>query len=148
MDIIECLAEGLENAQTVLGLLTDNLPEAKYAHVPCNGANNTRWIMDHLAQTDRSILARLGAAVPSEELSFKEVRAKLIEAVRAMDPADLDRNVDGHPLARTLGSLLNVTALHTMLHAGQISTIRRSLGYPPVLHHPARARTLEAGFGP
>ena len=132
MNVIECLAGSLEQAQETLRMLTGDLRKTECEHVPCAGASNVRWIMEDLTETDRGLLARLGAAAPGEEASFEEVSAKLIEAVGVMDSFDLDRQVDDSALAKTLGSLLSLTALPTALHAGQISTIRRSLGYSSV----------------
>ena len=91
----------------------------------------TSWIVEHLAQSDRDLLARLGVQVPTDHLAFDELRPRLVSAVRKLDPDRLDQRVDAHPLAGTLGSLISLAAVHTAFHTGQVSTIRRSLGYPP-----------------
>ena len=36
------------------------------------------------------------------------------------------------PMVRTYGEYLTFMGMHTALHIGQISTIRRVLGYPPL----------------
>lgn len=131
MEALQYLAGALTQAHETLRELTVDLKQADYDHVPCEGANNVSWIVEHLAQSDRDLLARLGVQVPTDHLAFDELRPRLVSAVRKLDPDRLDQRVDAHPLAGTLGSLISLAAVHTAFHTGQVSTIRRSLGYPP-----------------
>ncbi|MFH0983145.1 MAG: DinB family protein [Planctomycetota bacterium] len=132
MNAIECLVGALRQSLGILDSMLTDLKDTDYDHIPCWGANNLRWIMGHLADADRQLLVRLGARPPEEMVSFERLRNELLERVVTLPASELDRHVDAGPLANTLGVLLSLAALHTMLHAGQVSTIRRSLGYPPV----------------
>jgi hypothetical protein len=63
---------------------------------------------------------------------FDQVRGATIATVGGLTDADLDRPTTG-PFAKfapTLGQLLLLVSNHTLLHAGQISVIRRKLGKP------------------
>ena len=49
-------------------------------------------------------------------------------------PANPDQPVEKPmPMFTSLGEMVNFMALHTTMHAGQITIIRRSLGRPPVI---------------
>src|SRR5207248_7744662 len=59
---------------------------------------------------------------------FNAHRQRLVDGVKNMDETKLDRPLDKpHPRFSTLGELLQFASVHTAMHAGQISTIRRSL---------------------
>ena len=63
---------------------------------------------------------------------FAEVRAAAVAAVSKLTDADLDR--PSHEKMKfagpTLGHVLMFVALHTIMHAGQFTVIRRKLGKP------------------
>jgi hypothetical protein len=65
---------------------------------------------------------------------FDTHRERAIDVVRRA-PADLlARPLDKpHPIFATAGEFADFVALHAVLHAGQITIIRRSLGRPPLV---------------
>jgi len=63
---------------------------------------------------------------------FGKMRAASIAALDNLADADLDNPTKG-PMAKyapTLGALFQMTANHTLMHAGQFSVVRRKLGKP------------------
>ena len=141
----------------------DDLTPAEFDHQPVPGANSAAWIVGHLAVTYRRVAARLGATeLPaiSDELAAKlattkkpaDVQAglgdsgelmKLFDAccaattaVVATIPSEQLEGPSPFPLAiaPTLGeALLFIGGIHVAMHAGQLTTIHRSLGKPPVV---------------
>lgn len=63
---------------------------------------------------------------------FDKVRAATIASLDSLTDADLDRPTTGDiaKFAPTLGRLYLMVSDHTLMHAGQFSVIRRSLGKP------------------
>lgn len=139
----------------------DDLKPAEFEHQPFPGVNCVAWILGHLALTDRRILGLFGADLPplpagfdvpfkttkqpaAEQKGFgdpKELvaafdlyRTKLIDAVAAATPDALNAALP-NPVgpATTVGEAAAFMAVHVGLHAGQVTLIRRSLGYPPVM---------------
>ena len=92
---------------------------------------------DFAARYARDESAPRASSYPeAQELAglFKEHRAALVDAVKASDEALLDQPLDPPTrIARTLGELILFMGLHVAMHAGQVSTIRRTLGRPPVV---------------
>ena len=156
----DVIAHALTTSQFMFRRFLADLSPQDYLHRPAPGANCAAWIVGHLALSDRSVLRRLGAPLPelpegfekrfsrdegcpqAEEFGdvtvvapiFDEHRKRLIEAVRAMPPGELDRPMEKpHPMFRTVGEMVTFMALHATMHAGQVSTIRRSLGRPPLI---------------
>lgn len=158
----DALASTLIASQKLFHRYLDDLTPEHFARQPIPGVNSTAWVVGHLALTDRRLLAnRLGvtdlpplpagfearfattraAAGTQSDLGnpaelvalFDAHRLRLIEAVRAA-PADvLNRPLDApHPLFATVGEAVGFMAVHTAMHLGQVTVIRRSLGYPPV----------------
>ena len=145
--------------QLVRRFVEDLKPE-EFLHRPSPNANCVAWVVGHLALSDRNALKRLGASLPelpagfehrfsrdegcpqakefgdvSNLLSiFEDHRRRLIEAVRSATPEQLDRPVDPpHPRFKTPGEFATFMGLHSAMHAGQITLIRRSLGKPPII---------------
>jgi uncharacterized damage-inducible protein DinB len=139
-----------------------DLKPHEWHHQPVPGANSAAWVVGHLTFTDRRILTRLGeadlpavpdgyldrfamtrsAATPQDDLGdpaellglFAAHRSRLVAAVRAADPAKLAEPMpSASGMFATLGQAAVFMGQHTMLHLGQVTTIRRSLGYPPVV---------------
>ena len=66
--------------------------------------------------------------------SFVVHRRALVAAVADGPESAFDRPMPKpHPLAGTVGEILLFFPTHVATHLGQISTIRRSLGMPPVI---------------
>lgn len=69
---------------------------------------------------------------------FAELRAITMKYVRGVPAELLDRPVPAQgrlpfPLFGSVGERLNFVGLHSIMHAGQITCIRRGLGRPPLL---------------
>lgn len=65
---------------------------------------------------------------------FAVHRRALIAAVEQINPAKLDEPLPQETrIASTVGELLLFFPMHVAMHVGQISTIRRSLGMPPLV---------------
>jgi hypothetical protein len=140
--------------------MADDLTAEEFRHQPVAGANSAAWVVGHLALTARRTAERLGAtelpALPEgfaerfsttkqpagaqADLGGKEELLSLLDAcvdkIIAALPAAPGELLDGPPtipnrFAATFGEGLLFGALHFAMHAGQLSTIRRSLGKPP-----------------
>jgi hypothetical protein len=158
----DLLASGYRMGRQLIHALVDDLPASEFQHQPVPGANCAAWIIGHLAITARRTAERLGATgLPelteefvgrfratkkaagdqsgfgekAELLNLLDVCVdKLIGAVLALPPAAL-ANPPASPgtFATNSGESMLFGALHFTFHAGQLSTIRRSLGKPPVI---------------
>jgi hypothetical protein len=156
----DVIATALTTSQMMLKRFLADLGPQEYLHRPTPKANCAAWIVGHLTLTDRNGLKRLGAAAPELPAGFDhqfsreegcpqagdfgdvsrliplfdENRGRLVEAVRAAPAEVLDRPIEPpHPMFATVAGSLAFLAMHTTMHAGQISIIRRSLGRPPLI---------------
>ena len=155
----DLIAGGHRMARQLLHRMVDDLSPAEFRHQPVPGANSAAWVVGHLALTARRTAERLGAtdlpAVPpglADRLTvtkqpagdqadlgdpagllrlFDACTDKLIEAARAVSADGLGGPTTA-PFATNLGEGLLFLSLHVAMHSGQLSTIRRSLGKPPV----------------
>ena len=157
----DVIAFNLEASQKSLNRFLEDLGPQDYLHRPVPQANCAAWIVGHLVLSERRWLTRVGAAdVPklpdgfeqrfarTEEAAkacefgdvtilrplFNEHRRRVIEAVRSTSDDQLDRPLENAlPMFNTLGEAAAFIAIHAAMHCGQISTIRRSLGRPPLM---------------
>lgn len=156
----DAIVYALEFAQGMLHRFTKDLNPTEYLHRPTPKANCAAWIVGHLAVSERSALKALGQPLPevpegfehrfsreegcpqAEEFGdvkallpiFDEHRNRLIAAVKGASPEELAKPLDKpHPRFKTAGELAHFMALHGIMHAGQITIIRRSLGRPPLM---------------
>jgi DinB family protein len=146
--------------QMINGFLADLTP-SDYLHRPVPKANCAAWIVGHLTLTDRRALGRLDVKdlpeIPadfetrfarSEEAAgaanfgdveilkplFNAHRDRLIAAARSVTPEQLAVVLaTPTPRFKTVGEMLHFMPLHVSMHCGQLSTIRRSLGRPPLI---------------
>ena len=156
----DVIAFALAASHTRFHTFVDDLKPDEFERQPIPGVNSVAWMVGHLALTDRRILGLLGAALPPLPDGFAEKfqttkrpageqrglgapaellaafdahRRALIDAVRAAAPDALGAPMPTpHPLFTTVGDAAAFMAVHLGLHAGQITVIRRALGYPPV----------------
>jgi len=107
-------------------LLAGHLPGAKYPELPAGFAE--RHGKDAAGQDPPA--GFLGKDAYLRMLG--DARKVTTEAVARLSDADLDRPIDSpmKSMAPTLGALLQLAANHTMMHAGQATTVRRKLGKP------------------
>ena len=157
----EAIAYSLSVSKFMTHRFIDDLKPAEFEHQPCPGANCVAWILGHLTLTDRRSLAWLDATdlppLPAGfEERFKTTRTTAGEQKGYGEPAELVRLFDAHrdqliaavptadpakfaepppfktPMFSDRGEGLMFMGLHTAMHMGQLSVIRRMLGYPPV----------------
>ena len=156
----DVIVHSLYTSMIVLGRFCDDLRPDEFLHRITPQANCAAWIVGHLALSDRAALKRIGAPLPELPEGFekrfsrdegcpqasefgdvsilmpllREHRNALIDAVKRATPEQLDTPLEKpHPVFGTRGQLANFIAFHSMMHAGQISQIRRHLGRPPVM---------------
>jgi uncharacterized damage-inducible protein DinB len=155
------LSIAIQNAAKVTLLFTEDLHPQEYLHRPCPGANCTAWILGHLVMTSRSMMTAVGqSGLPALPDGFEKRYARDESAPRAGEYGDVtglrglfqqhhdlfvatvaaltDAKLSTplakpHPMFRTLGELAAFAPTHISTHAGQITTIRRSLGRPPII---------------
>lgn len=163
MTTFDLIAAGYRmGRQFVHNMCADLTPE-EFQHQPVTGANSPAWIVGHLALSAQRTAERLGATgVPqvSEEMiaRFKATRQtanaqanlgskeelfalldaaveKLMEVIRQLPPEALVGPPPNFapPFITNSGEMLQFGTMHIMMHAGQLSTIRRSLGKPPLI---------------
>jgi len=140
----------------------DDLTPAEFERQPVSGANCAAWVVGHLTLTLRNSLRRMGVTdVPTfpEEIAVKLQTTKQAageqcgygdpRALLALFDTYLDRFIalvrtlpaevlSGEPAFRgpfttNQAEAIQFGALHLAMHTGQLSTIRRSLGKPPVV---------------
>jgi len=161
MTVNEAIAQNLTAAGALLERMTADLTPQDYVHRPCAEANCAAWIVGHLILTERGALKRLGVTdlpplpegfetrfardatapragdfgdVTQLVPLFKQHRAMLVEAVKRATPEQLGKPLDKpHPLFNTVGGSVNFMGVHVSMHSGQISTIRRTPGRPPLI---------------
>ena len=157
----DMIVHALRDSMLLLKRFCEDLKPDEYLHRPTEKANCTAWVIGHLALSDRSVLERLGVKdlpelpegfqkrfsrdagcpeaaefgdVAQVMAVFEQHRNALIATVQRAPHEMLDKPTEKpHPMFATLGELVNFMALHTSMHAGQITTIRRSLGRPPLI---------------
>jgi hypothetical protein len=157
----DTIAYSLRTSKALFHRYLDDLKPQEFEHRPCQGGNSAAWIVGHLVRTDRRSLGWLGVTeVPAAPDGFEERfaptrtaaagqggygdpkelmalfdahRDRLIAAVLAADDAKLREPPSFQsPLFADKGEATLFMALHTAMHLGQITIIRRSLGYPPI----------------
>jgi hypothetical protein len=158
----DLIAGGYRMAAAMIHRMVADFVPDEFRHQPCPGANSAAWIIGHLALTLRRTAERLGMAdlpvvtpemaakfKPTGQLAgdqsdlgdpaallklFDECVEKVIEAVKTI-PADKLSGPAPHAggFATNFGEGMLFGSLHLVMHSGQLSTIRRSLGKPPAL---------------
>jgi hypothetical protein len=158
----DTIAAGYRMAKMLIHRMVDDLTPAAFAHQPCPGANTAAWLIGHLAVSLRRSAERLGgtdlppvapdlidrftqtkkpADVQADLGDSKELLnlfdvciEKMIELSKQLPPEKLagPSSAPG-PFANNLAEGLLFGSLHIAMHSGQLSTIRRSLGKPPVV---------------
>jgi hypothetical protein len=157
----EAIAYALRTSKIMVHRFVDDLKPNEFEHQPMPGTNCAAWVIGHLIRTDRRTLRMLGVTdLPAVDEGFEDRfgatrtaaaaqsgfgdpmelvrlfdthRDRLIAAVLATDPAKFREETElKHPLFADKGEAAAFMGLHTAMHMGQITLIRRSLGYPPV----------------
>jgi hypothetical protein len=158
----DLLANAYTTGHKLLHVMIDDLTPEEFARQPVPGANCAAWVVGHLALTLRNGLRRMGAVdVPDlpagledkfkatkhaagEQIGYGDPKTlvavfdtcleRFVQAVRGLSAESLAGAPDFRgPFATNRAEAIQFGALHIAMHAGQLSTIRRSLGKPPVL---------------
>ena|SRR6185312_351787 len=158
----ECVAFALTSSQALLKFYVKDFSPADYVHRPIPQSNCTAWIIGHLTLTDRRALERThatdlpllpdgfqeqfgqGEGAPPRAADFGDTsilvplfdahRNRLIDMARQSSAEELNQPIGfQHPRFKTVGEMLIFMGVHTSMHSGQITTIRRSLGRPPLI---------------
>jgi uncharacterized damage-inducible protein DinB len=159
----EVIAHSLRSSKGLLHRYTEDLKPEEYLHRTTAKANCVAWLIGHLTLTDRRVLERFGVpddALPKlpegftkrfsrdegcpQAADFGDVsillplfdshRDLLIRTIERATAEQLNKPLEkAMPMFSTPGELASFMSLHTAMHAGQITMIRRSLGKPPVV---------------
>lgn len=158
----DLLAAGYRMAAALFHRMVDDLSPEEFTRQPVPGANSAAWVVGHLALVLRNSARRMGATdlpdIPEEVAAkLKATRQPAGEQAGYGDPkallavfdASLDRLIAATrelpaealtaasdipvPLATNRAEAVLFGAIHIALHTGQLSTIRRSLGKPPLV---------------
>ncbi len=160
MNAKEALKTALTSTQFLLGRYTEDLSDADLLVRPVPNANHIAWQLGHLAAAERQLGAQIpGAAYPALPGGWAEQYGKstasmeppkgfhtkaqylaelnksrdaTLAALAKMSDADLDKPTEGQmkAFAPTIGALIVLISNHTLMHAGQITCVRRKLGKP------------------
>lgn len=159
--IHQLIANPLRVSQGMMNKHLEGLSPEQYLHRAVPGSNCTAWLLGHLILTDRSALTGLKPDASLPELPagfearfsrepgapaasdfgdvtllaplFNQSRDALIAAVEQASVDTLQAPLEKpHPRFKTAAEKMQLMGLHVVLHIGQISTIRRSLGMPPL----------------
>lgn len=158
----DVIAGGYRMAKLMLHRMVHDLTPEEFRHRPAPGANTAAWVVGHLAVTLRKSAERLGATdlppLPAETVAqFTQTGKPAGDQSGLGDPAELLRVYDvcsdkviaavmalpadklagppssPGPIATNFAEGLLFGGLHVVMHTGQLSAIRRSLGKPPVV---------------
>jgi len=163
MTTFELIASGYRMGRQMVHNMCADLTPEEFQHQPVPGANSAAWIVGHLALTAKRTAERLGATgMPevSEEFiaRFKATRQtagaqsnlgsktelfalldaaieKLMEAIRRLPPEALEgpAPTPAPAVVTNSGEMSLFGVMHIMMHYGQLSIIRRSLGKTPLV---------------
>lgn len=157
----DVLAAGYRMSGRLLHRMVDDLTPEEWARQPVPGANSAAWVIGHLALTLRNGLRRMRAPdVPDfpadleekfkttkqpagEQTGYGDPKALLavfdaclerfMALVRTLPADALTAAAEGPPPATNRAEAIQFGALHIAMHTGQLSTLRRSLGKPPIV---------------
>lgn len=158
----ELLAAAYRMGHRMVHMMCDDLSPEEFRHQPVPGANSAAWVVGHLAVTARRTAERLGATdlpvlteqfvaqfsvtklpagsqaeigAKAELLALLDVSIeKLMGAVRNLPAESLDGPApNAGPFATNYAEAVLFGGMHITMHCGQLSTIRRSLGKPPLV---------------
>jgi DinB superfamily len=158
----DILASGYKMAARLLHRMVDDLTPDELLCQPVPGANSAAWVVGHLTNNLRNSLRRLGGTdlpelPPGLAGKFVATKQAAGEQTDLGDSKELLRLFDGYverliallrtlpmerlaavpeirpPFATNLAEAIQFGALHIAMHTGQLSTIRRNLGKPPIV---------------
>jgi uncharacterized damage-inducible protein DinB len=157
----EAIVHSLTNSKIMVRRFTEDLRPEEYVHRPTEKANCAAWLLGHVTLADRSAAQALGATnlpelpagfekrfsrdegcpqasdfgdVTGLLAIFEKNRDALIAAVQNASQEQLDAPTKRvMPMFKNASELASFMSLHSAMHVGQITIIRRSLGRPPLI---------------
>ncbi len=164
MNTIDFIRASLEGSKGwAMGLL-EGIKDAPLTAPTPRGGNHPHWVLAHLIYSEASMVeagltgkpnpleawdSKFGMGStpdpeargypPFEELlqQFEKVRARTLEVLATMTPADLDKPSKAPEEMRsflpTNGKVFEILIAHPIFHAGQVADARRALGRSPVM---------------
>lgn len=157
----QALSHAITAATNAFLFFSGDIAGADWTHRVCKDASCAAWIVGHLILSSRGMMKAMGIDNPPALPDGFEARyARNESAPRADDFGDtrnllslfkahhdhlaagvaaLSTEALAHklekptPMFGTVGELAAFAPIHMALHMGQISTIRRSLGRPPMI---------------
>jgi hypothetical protein len=158
----DILAAGYRMSAQLFHRMVDDLTPEEFNRQPVPGANCAAWVVGHLALTLRNSARRVGGTdlpdIPAdvadklkatrqpagEQCGYGDPKAllavfdacleRLISAIGRLPAEALAGGSDiPVPFATNRAEAVLFGAIHIAMHTGQLSTIRRSLGKPPVV---------------
>jgi DinB superfamily len=158
----DVLAASYRMSGAFLHRMVDDLTPEEFQRQPVPGANCAAWVVGHLALVLRNTLRRMGATdlpeIPDEVEStlrttklpageqtgygdpkallavFDACLDRFAAAVQALPESVLTGPSDiAAPFAKNRAEAIAFGAIHIAMHTGQLSTLRRSLGKPPLI---------------
>jgi hypothetical protein len=162
MNAKEVIKEGLKSTQQTIGQYLGDLSDADLIERPVPNANHIAWQMGHMIVGEIEYFGKripASTTYPTLPPGFKEqhgndmaaqnppkgfftkqeyltlfnqARDATVAAVDKLTDADLDKPT-GEKWAPTVGILLVQAAIHTLMHGGQFTVVRRKLGKPIVM---------------
>ena len=158
--LVETAVSSLEFSRRMTLMFLDDIGEKDFLHQPVSKGNHAMWICGHIVYVDDFILtaasgqesslsdswqnlfglgsepsSESGCYCSREEMleSLASVRSDLISWFRGASEEKLLAPVEGSkfPLSTNIIGLASFTACHEAMHAGQLTVIRKSLGFPP-----------------
>jgi uncharacterized damage-inducible protein DinB len=158
MNACQLVEQSLNFTQKVINRSLSDLSDADLLVRPVEGGNHIAWQIGHLIVSEQRMASQLpGATFPELPAGFAEkyanqpaaqnaangfatkdqylelfnkTRAATLAAVAKLSDADLDKPAKGPGDISNLGGLLNLVAVHSIMHGGQFSVVRRKLGKP------------------
>jgi hypothetical protein len=162
MDIKQAIAATMTHSDFLVnGYLSDITPQELLAR-PCPASNHIAWQLGHLIASEHHLVERAApgkmdplpagfaerhkktTAASNDASAFltkeeylslaKRVRANTLRALEQLSPADLDKPATQvPPFCKTAADVFLFIGGHWLMHAGQWSVIRRTLGRPPLM---------------
>jgi hypothetical protein len=158
--IQDTLIFGIKSSKEMLDGFTADLKGSEWDHRAVPHSNCTAWLVGHLILVDRRALELAGVndlpELPADFAAkfgrennapfaetfgdpsnlmpmFDKQREMLMAAIARLPESKFDETLPKpNPRFKTYGEFFSFMAYHVMVHCGQISTIRRSLGRAPL----------------
>jgi DinB superfamily len=160
MNQITLAADILERNLGMLNMTLADFSDADMITRPCPGANHAAWQLGHLISAETRMINTMKAGAAAElpagfdskftketcsndDAAFFPKKAALLEQLaktraasvawaKSLTQADLDKPGPERmaSMAPTIGHMVAMVGLHTMMHIGQFQVIRRKLGKP------------------